>query len=165
MEPGMIVFYGKAEIPEGYLLCNGQSVLRATYPFLFAVIGTTYGSADATHFNVPDLGTRTATGVDPLDGYYDVIGKAGGAKSIDIAHVHSMNPHTHPFVSGTVGPAQGNKLQNDGPSSAATTTNHIHSVTAMASSTQSDVSTSTGGSSTQSILMASTTVYPLIKST
>ncbi len=44
-----------AKIPEGYLLCNGQEVSRATYKDLFDVIGTTYGSSSGTTFNVPDL--------------------------------------------------------------------------------------------------------------
>jgi microcystin-dependent protein len=33
---------------------DGASVLRVDYPQLFAVIGTMYGTADATHFNLPD---------------------------------------------------------------------------------------------------------------
>ncbi len=41
-------------VPVGYLLADGASVLRATYPALFAVIGTTYGSVDGTHFTLPN---------------------------------------------------------------------------------------------------------------
>lgn len=57
--------------PTNWLICDGSSLLRAgTYAALFAVIGTTYGTADATHFNIPDFrgrspigsGTGTATG-------------------------------------------------------------------------------------------------------
>lgn len=46
----------------GWLYCNGQSVLRATFPALFNAIGTRYGAADGTHFNVPDMRGRFARG-------------------------------------------------------------------------------------------------------
>lgn len=54
---GTILPYGGTsdKIPQGYLLCDGTSLLRASYPELFAVIGTAFGSADSTHFNIPDL--------------------------------------------------------------------------------------------------------------
>ena len=37
-----------------YLLCDGQSVGRSSFPNLFAKIGTTFGSADPFSFNVPN---------------------------------------------------------------------------------------------------------------
>ena len=40
-------------LPDGFLLCDGSSVLRSVYSELFALIGTTYGSVDGTHFNLP----------------------------------------------------------------------------------------------------------------
>lgn len=53
---GSIVMYGASSAPTGWINCDGASLLRAgTYAALFAVIGTTYGSADGTHFNVPDF--------------------------------------------------------------------------------------------------------------
>lgn len=36
---------------------KGQSLLRADYPELFGVFGTTYGSVDINHFNIPDMVT------------------------------------------------------------------------------------------------------------
>ena len=53
---GVIKMYGAAAAPAGYVNCDGASLLRAgTYADLFGVIGTTYGTADGTHFNVPDM--------------------------------------------------------------------------------------------------------------
>ena len=53
---GQIIMYGGASAPIGYLLCNGASFLRTgAYATLFGIIGITYGSADGTHFNVPDM--------------------------------------------------------------------------------------------------------------
>jgi microcystin-dependent protein len=61
---GMISAFGGTIAPEGNLLCDGASYLRTQYPDLFAVIGTSYGSASSTHFNVPDLRGRFLRGVD-----------------------------------------------------------------------------------------------------
>lgn len=60
---GMIQMYGGSTAPTGWLLCDGTSYLQATYPILFGIIGTTYGSADGTHFNVPDMRGRSPIGV------------------------------------------------------------------------------------------------------
>lgn len=62
--PGVISAYGGTSAPTGYLLCDGTSYLRATYPSLYTAIGNAYGSADSTHFNVPDLRGLFARGVD-----------------------------------------------------------------------------------------------------
>lgn len=47
--------YAATTAPDGWLLCDGSAVSRTTYSFLFAAIGTSYGSGDgSTTFNVPD---------------------------------------------------------------------------------------------------------------
>jgi microcystin-dependent protein len=55
---GIVVPWGSAVIPTGFLECNGASVSTSTYAALFAVIGYTYGGSGAS-FNVPDLQDRT----------------------------------------------------------------------------------------------------------
>jgi len=52
---GIVNWFAGATAPSGYLVANGQAVLRATYPNLFAAIGTTYGFTNANDFLVPDL--------------------------------------------------------------------------------------------------------------
>ncbi len=60
---GMIVMFGSATPPTGFLLCNGQAVSRTTYADLFAVCSTSYGVGDgSTTFNVPDLQSRFPLG-------------------------------------------------------------------------------------------------------
>ena len=61
---GTIIMWAGADssVPDGYKLCNGQSLARATFPALFAALGTTYGAADGDHFNVPDFRDRLAAG-------------------------------------------------------------------------------------------------------
>ena len=60
---GIVVPWGSASIPSGFLLCDGQAVSQATYAALFAIIGTTYGNPGGGNFNVPDLRDRTICGV------------------------------------------------------------------------------------------------------
>ncbi len=52
---GTITAYGGTTAPAGWLLCNETSLDRTTYSALFTAIGTAFGAADGTHFNVPDL--------------------------------------------------------------------------------------------------------------
>ncbi|MBP3765996.1 MAG: tail fiber protein [Bacilli bacterium] len=53
---GTIISYSTANVPDGYLKCEGQAVSREEYAALFEKIGTTYGAGDgSTTFNVPDL--------------------------------------------------------------------------------------------------------------
>lgn len=65
--------------PPGWVFCNGQSLLQASFPALFTVIGTTYGSADASHFNVPDLRGTTVAGVTTIGSTSDRGNLTGGA--------------------------------------------------------------------------------------
>jgi len=51
-----------ASLPGGWLLCDGSSLLRASYPALFAAIGTVHGAADGTHFSLPDLRDKFIVG-------------------------------------------------------------------------------------------------------
>lgn len=61
---GSMTMYAAAAAPTGWQLCDGSSLLRAgAFAALFAIIGTTYGSADGSHFNVPDLRGRVPVGV------------------------------------------------------------------------------------------------------
>ncbi len=63
MPAGAVVPFAGAAAPTGFLLCDGSSLVRATYPDLFSAIGTTFGAADGSHFTLPDLRSRTPVGV------------------------------------------------------------------------------------------------------
>ena len=52
---GAEMLWPSETVPEGWLEEDGSSLVRATYPALFALIGTMYGAADGTHFNLPDM--------------------------------------------------------------------------------------------------------------
>jgi microcystin-dependent protein len=61
---GTIISYGGASAPEGWLLCDGNSYARSGYAELFSVIGTAFGTANSSSFNVPDLRGRFLRGRD-----------------------------------------------------------------------------------------------------
>ena len=85
-----------AKIPEGYLLCNGQEVSRATYKDLFDVIGTTYGSSSGTTFKVPDLRGEFIRGFDNGRGVDS--GRTFGSWQVD-----ELKSHSHLYKGGEGG--------------------------------------------------------------
>ncbi|RKR92911.1 tail collar domain [Micromonospora pisi] len=59
------VVSGNSPPPDGWLLCDGSAVSRATYDRLYRVIGDIHGSGDGTNtFNLPDYRGRFHRGVD-----------------------------------------------------------------------------------------------------
>lgn len=92
--------------PRNWLPCDGRSLVRADFARLFDALGTAYGAADGTHFNIPDLrdavpgmvgpvvftsraavGTNTSTALTLVHAH-------DGAHHHTYAHTHPI-PHTH----------------------------------------------------------------------
>ncbi len=107
---GAMVAFAGVTAPAGWLLCAGQSVSRATYADLFAVLQTTYGSVDGNSFNLPDLRGRSVFGKDDMGGTAaarvtaavsgvngTVLGAAGGSQSSGntTLTVDQIPSHTH----------------------------------------------------------------------
>lgn len=63
---GSIIPYLGGDVPYGWLLANGASVLRTQYNKLFALIGTKFGAIDEAHFNLPNLHHRFIEGTTSL---------------------------------------------------------------------------------------------------
>lgn len=153
---GAIVDYAGSTAPDGWLFCGGQSVSRETYANLFAVIGTLYGSASSTTFNLPDLRGRVAAGMDfsvggslasrltntrmTPDGA--TLGANGGAQSVTLtteqlaAHTHDLDgttssagAHTHSYVglSGSVG-SFGGDAPSEGVDTTGSAGEHTHTL-------------------------------------
>lgn len=99
--PGVIEAYASTTVPDGYLLCNGQTVSRATYANLFAKIGTTYGAGDgSTTFNVPNLNGKVLVGKDSST--FSTLGATGGSVNSTLT-TGNMPAHTHTVTAkGTV---------------------------------------------------------------
>lgn len=115
---------GFADPPGGaagtWMICNGRSLVRATYPTLFGVTGTAYGSSDGATFNIPDLRERVVVGQTNAAGripQYDgsILGNTFG-EGVHVlieneipAHVHSLTDpghnHTFPYAQANLGTA------------------------------------------------------------
>ncbi len=108
---GTILMTGRTSAPSGYLMCDGSSVVRATYPDLFTAIGTAFGTADGTHFNVPDMRGRFPRGVDNGEGRDpDAAGRIdmnpGGNTGDNVGSIQddAFESHVHAYdVSANVG--------------------------------------------------------------
>ena len=104
--PGEIRHFAgpSANIPSGWLQCDGSSVTTAAYPDLFAAIGYTWGGAGA-NFSLPDYRGRMLMGVS--GGH--AIGTTGGAETTTLvtanlaSHSHGVTDpgHTHVFTATT----------------------------------------------------------------
>jgi microcystin-dependent protein len=44
----------------GWMVCNGRTMLRADYPALYEVVGTSFGSTNSANFLLPDFRGRVA---------------------------------------------------------------------------------------------------------
>ena len=81
--------------PTGWLICNGNTILRSTYSNLFAVIGIIYGSGDgSTTFKIPDYrgAFLRGSGTNGLSGFTTYTG------TLNTAQKHATQEHTHPFT-------------------------------------------------------------------
>ena len=78
---GSVVLWAAPAPPVDWLLCDGSSVLRSVAPALFDVIGTTYGAADGSHFNLPDYRGRVPVALNAADPDFDTLGETSGAKT------------------------------------------------------------------------------------
>jgi len=120
---GIVVPWGSASIPSGFLLCNGQSVSTTTYAALFAVIAYTYGGSGAS-FLVPDLRDRTVVGVSSANskalaqgiGANTVTptGNIAGSTGATTLATNQIPSHTHTTPAGITNPG-GNQMLNGAP--------------------------------------------------
>lgn len=105
--PGEISIFAWARPETGWLLCNGQEVVIATYPDLYAVIGITYGTpASVLNFKVPDLRDRFPLGANAAG--IAVLAATGGEQNHTLltaelpSHDHDIPCTSYPGdVSGT----------------------------------------------------------------
>ncbi|MBE3123759.1 MAG: tail fiber protein [Planctomycetes bacterium] len=94
----LLPYAGSGAAPNGWLFCEGATLLRAAYPDLFTAIGVTYGNTDGTNFKLPDLQARVVVGRKGSDTYFPALGCTGGACTFALcvchlpAHCHSCIP-------------------------------------------------------------------------
>lgn len=124
---GTVLDFAGTTAPTGWLMCYGQAVSRATYPNLFAKIGTTFGAGDGTTtFNLPDTRGRAVIGKDDMGGTAAnrvttagggidgaTLGASGGAQTHQLTAAQ-MPAHTHANTLNDPGHVHANTLSDPG---------------------------------------------------
>jgi microcystin-dependent protein len=109
---GEIRLVGFTFAPNGWALCNGQSMPIAGNEALFSLIGTTYGGDGINTFNLPNLQGRVPfhLGVNNRGDNF-IIGQSAGSESVTLTTLQiPSHSHTLAANSGTgsqPGPAAG----------------------------------------------------------
>jgi microcystin-dependent protein len=115
---GVMLDFGGASAPAGYLLCDGSVITRASQPALFVAIGTTWntGGEAGTDFRLPNFQRRAAVGSGGAGTATlgNAVGNVGGSETVTLAlsetpaHSHGGTTggqsadHTHSGTTGTV---------------------------------------------------------------
>jgi len=100
--------------PNGWMLCEGQTLPISENDVLFQLIGTTYGGDGESTFNLPNLASRVPIhqGTGP-DGVTYQLGEQAGTESVTLT-TQQIPSHTHPLTAstadGTTPNPQGNVL-------------------------------------------------------
>jgi len=136
---GAIMGYGGSTAPTGWLSCNGSAVSRTTYANLFAAIGESYGSGDATTtFNLPDGLGRALVGDGAGSGLTTrARGDEFGAEALP-AHTHTATTagggsHNHSYgfstAEGSGSLAQQGTSISSGNGTTSSESSHTHVIT------------------------------------
>ena len=87
---GTISHFAGSTAPDGYLVCDGRTLITTSYPDLFSAIGYTYGGG-GTSFNVPNLLGEFIRGWDAGRGV-DAGRNLGSFQNQDLAsHTHDVD--------------------------------------------------------------------------
>lgn len=102
---GVVQTWAGAQVPTGYMLCEGQELKISDYPDLYAAINITFNNAySATgtrysttngYFRLPDLRGRFIVGHNAADFDYNTYGNAAGEKQHTLT-VLEIPSHEHP---------------------------------------------------------------------
>ena len=100
---GEIRMFGGSFAPAGWAFCNGQILLIADNPDLFALIGTTYGGDGQTTFALPNLQSRIAMHKGQGSGLSSyVMGEQGGVEQVTLT-TNQIPTHGHPPLASNTG--------------------------------------------------------------
>jgi microcystin-dependent protein len=98
--------------PNGWMLCDGQSLSIAENDTLFNLIGTTYGGDGQSTFNLPNLQSRIPLhqGTGP-DGVTYQLGEAAGTEQVTLT-TQQIPSHTHSLTGSTANASDPNPTGN-----------------------------------------------------
>lgn len=131
MPTGAVTQYALATAPSGWMLCEGDTVLRSTtLGALLVAAGLPYGTGDgSTTVNVPNIKGKVVVGLDSGDTDFDTLGETRGAKTHTLTSAQSGMPaHEHVYtftnfqsVNTTTATAAANRMANGSFSAQPTT--------------------------------------------
>lgn len=100
---GEIRAFGGNYAPEGWALCNGNSLSISENSTLYALIGTTYGGDGVTYFNLPNLCGRVPVGTGQGTGLPTnyTLGQTAGTENVTLK-VENLPSHSHNFMASNV---------------------------------------------------------------
>lgn len=129
----------------GWKLCDGQALLKAEYPRLFAVIGGEFGET-ATSFTLPDLRGKMPMGASADAPLFSVGGAASVTLTVDQLpeHGHVINDpgHDHAFTP----TPHSHTITDPGHSHGITDPGHAHDAAAVAADVAAPTGTADGAS-------------------
>ena len=91
---GEIRMFGGNFAPNGWMLCQGQTLPISENEVLFQLIGTTYGGDGVSTFNLPNLASRVPMHMGTLSGTTYQIGEAAGTESVTLT-IGQIPLHNH----------------------------------------------------------------------
>ena len=103
---GEIRMFGGNFAPNGWMLCQGQSLAISEYETLFNLIGTMYGGDGQSTFRLPDLQSRVPIHMGSGGGGTYVQGEAAGVENV------TLTPNQIPVHNHAVQVATGGANQN-----------------------------------------------------
>jgi microcystin-dependent protein len=110
MPAGTLIQFAGVDVPNGWLLCDGSTLLISNYQELFNMIKNTYGGDGVINFNLPNFSGRVPLG----SGLNYQVGDKGGSTThtltLDELPIHTHNStmsidgaHSHSASSATSG--------------------------------------------------------------
>ena len=120
--PGVILPFGGATAPDGWLLCNGDAISRTVYAALYAAVGIAWGYGDnSTTFNLPDMRGRFPRGRDggiarDPDRATRTAANTGGNTADNVGSVqgHQFQDHGHNLRGSSIGGGSSMRFYEDG---------------------------------------------------
>lgn len=109
---GTVFPFAGVSAPTDALSCDGSQVEQSAYPELYAILGTTWGSADSGYFRLPDLRSRVLVGAGQGSGLSEyAVGDDGGEETHGLlqseipAHAHGLSALYEAFNTALAGTA------------------------------------------------------------
>ena len=129
LPPGSVIAFAGGGAIDGFLDCDGSSVLATEYPDLFAAIGYTWGGAGA-NFNLPDFTDRYLQGVSADESLGDTFGAVDHEINFEHTHAEGTLEAAGQSVTGSTGIPDATTEVQSGTGAIVASATHTHSVTA-----------------------------------